>query len=677
MAHDDDKPEAGDDPWAGLEADGLPDLAGDFSFSFDDATSGEADAAGELTGELAAGPAGEEQPDVAGDDEPHEADLLAFSAAAADEESPLETAGEPTDSVESPFAFEDEPQPAFGEESPGDADDAAIDDWLSEAGDAGDAAAEAAESSILAGATAAEEAMSEREILDCVSSESAVEIGTGMSGIASASSIEALDTANAPVEDDQDETADPFAAMTAEETTEGVDPFAAMTAAEVAEEADPLAAMATAGDTDAFPAAEENAAAEAQADADMFGFMGGETEGGAEEDAAGEAGDDFAGFGAAAAAATAATAAAGGEEGRQAPAKPKRPAPPRKKKPSMVGQLIGVIVGGALAIPITLAILVWGFGKDPFGVAEMVPDSLGFLLPAKFRPGGNAVDLAGAPSLDDLVGTDAAGSGGDGEADLPDASDLADAGSNPDPEPTPDEPAATDLASLDGGAGEEKDPLMDLLNESEEATSLPEPVVPAEPAPPPPPPEPEPLDLGMLEAAADGAAVALEAVTALDDPADPIRRRLLAKWYKSLADYAVELTTLEQLAAETGRPFGPVEERAAAMRAALAESPELLEALGVLTRDWIAYAKRPSDGIVVPATFVSARRAGPWWRSQVTLPATADREAVDLVVLSRLEPAVAPGDTVVVTGLTVDDDVIWAAEIRSAVARDAFSSLGL
>ncbi len=676
MAHDDDKPEAGDDPWAGLEADGLPDLSADSSFSFDDETFGEADAAGELTGEMS----GEEQPDVIGDDEPHEADLLAFSAAAADEESPLETAGEPTDSVESPFAFEDEPQPAFGEESPGDADDAAIDDWLSEAGDAGDAAAEAAESSILAGATAAEEAMSEREILDCVSSESAVEIGTGMSGIASASSIEALDTANAPVEDDQDETADPFAAMTAEETTEGVDPFAAMTAAEVAEEADPLAAMATAGDTDAFPAAEENAAAEAQADADMFGFMGGETEGGAEEDAADEAGDDFAGFGAAAAAATAATAAAGGEEGRQAPAKPKRPAPPRKKKPSMVGQLIGVIVGGALAIPITLAILVWGFGKDPFGVAEMVPDSLGFLLPAKFRPGGNAVDLAGAPSLDDLVGTDAGGSGGDGEADLPDASDLADAGSEPEPtpEPMPDEPAATDLASLDGGVGEEKDPLMDLLDESEEATpSPPEPAVPAEPAVPPPPPEPEPLDLGSLDALVADAAAALEAVTALDDPTDPIRRRLLAKWYKSLADYAVEVTSLEQLAAETGRPYGPVEERAAAMRAGLAGQPELLAAAGVLARDWIAYAKRPGDGIVVPATFVSARRAGPWWRSQVTLPATADRPAADLVVLSRLEPAVAPDDTVLVTGLMVDDDVVWAAEIRPVVARDAFSLLGL
>ena len=45
---DDDKPESSDDPWAGLEAEPLPDLAGDFSFSFDDAPAADAEKGGGL-----------------------------------------------------------------------------------------------------------------------------------------------------------------------------------------------------------------------------------------------------------------------------------------------------------------------------------------------------------------------------------------------------------------------------------------------------------------------------------------------------------------------------------------------------------------------------------------------------------------------------------------------------
>ena len=40
---DDDKAESSDDPWAGLEAEGLPDLAGDVSFSFDGAPAADAE----------------------------------------------------------------------------------------------------------------------------------------------------------------------------------------------------------------------------------------------------------------------------------------------------------------------------------------------------------------------------------------------------------------------------------------------------------------------------------------------------------------------------------------------------------------------------------------------------------------------------------------------------------
>jgi hypothetical protein len=636
MAQDDDKPEADDDPWAGLEAEGLPELGGDFSFSFDD----------EPADESPADPAADPDPDPAAD--PAAAEDPAEIAAAADEpvedEFNVASASEP---AEEPFAeqeadpfAEQAPEPVAEQEADpfAAAADAAIDDWL---GADGDAAAAAAESSVLGGVASEEPFVTEGEVHDCGASESSVEIGTGTSGIASPSSIEAFGS---------------FGDGEQEGASQAVE----------AESADPFAAM------DDLPAAEAG-------DADDFNFMAGAIEAEADEPAetaSEESCDQFSGVGVAAAATTAVNAAADDAGEKQPAPKPKRPAPPKKKKPSMVGQLIGVIVGGALAIPITLAILLWGFGKDPFGVAAMVPDSLALLVPAKFRPGGDAIDLAGAPSLDTLGGNGEVGGGGDEEAGLPSDADLA-TDPEPEPDPMPDEPAATDLAALDngldGGDDSDKDPLMDLLDESDEEESSPPAPEPA--AVPPPPPEPEPLDVTRLDTAIAEATAAMEAVAALDDPADPTRRRLLAKWYGALAGYAEELAALEQVAAETGRPFGPVEERATSVRSGLADHPDLRDALAVLTRDWISYARRKSDGVVTPATFEAARRTGPWWRSQVTLPATADRPAAELIVMTRTEPAVAPGDTVVVTGLTVADDVIWAAEVRPVVV-DAFALPG-
>jgi hypothetical protein len=107
----------------------------------------------------------------------------------------------------------------------------------------------------------------------------------------------------------------------------------------------------------------------------------------------------------------------------------------------------------------------------------------------------------------------------------------------------------------------------------------------------------------------------------------------------------------------------------------LADHPQLLAELSRLTRDWIAYAKRPSDGVVAPATFVMARRVGPYWRSQLSLAATDKLPARELVVLTRAEPAVAPGDEVGIVGLAVDDDVVWASDLRPAAAGAGFPGL--
>jgi hypothetical protein len=46
-----------------------------------------------------------------------------------------------------------------------------------------------------------------------------------------------------------------------------------------------------------------------------------------------------------------------------------------------------------------------------------------------------------------------------------------------------------------------------------------------------------------------------------------------------------------------------------------------------------------------------------------------------MVVLTRTEPSVAPGDEVVITGLAVDDNVVWASELKPAAAGTGFPGL--
>jgi hypothetical protein len=568
MAHDDDKLENGDDPWAGLESEGLPELDAGFSFSFEE--------------ELVEGETG----DAVGPAASAAAEAAAESAAEAAAESAADGAIDAAAEA-----------------------DAEIGDWLGEAAD-GDAAA----SSVLGAGAFSEDEDAAGELPDFLAGESSVNIGTGTSGILSPSGIDAADDDEpaAPALD-----ADPFAGLTAEPMDWG-------TAVSNGDQID--------GDSPERESEDESVVA-----FDMAAATG----------LAGAAG--------------AAAFAAGDDGPKPTTGKPKRPAPPRKKKPSAIGQLIGVVLGGALAIPVTFAILIWGFGKDPFNLVPMLPESVAFLLPAKFQPAGAAAGLPQLPSLDDIVGTSPGGGEGtaDDEAALPSADDLP--GIEPEPEPT-------DLTAIDP-APPAGDPVMDLVDEP--VLSVPPPVA-VEPVLPP---APEPLDLERLGAAIAEAQAAFEAVTAVDDPSDPVRRRLLAKWYRSLAGYAEELAAVERLAAETGRPFDAAVEQGEAIRAGLADHPQLLAELSRLTRDWIAYAKRPSDGVVAPATFVMARRVGPYWRSQLSLAATDKLPARELVVLTRAEPAVAPGDEVVIVGLAVDDDVVWASDLRPAAAGAGFPGL--
>ncbi len=318
---------------------------------------------------------------------------------------------------------------------------------------------------------------------------------------------------------------------------------------------------------------------------------------------------------------------------------------PRKKSP--LGQLFGIVMGGAMAIPVTLGILIWGFQKDPFKVTKHVPESVAFLLPQKFQPGGvrnvgNEPGPTTGPTLDDLPRMD-------------ESLAAVDAVS---PEPTAvEEPAAGDAAATDDLAA--GDGLDDLLQKpaAVEPQTPPLPVV----------PEPEPLDLSGLEQAVADATATLDVVKSGADPAGSPRTGRLVGWYKQLARVAQEFAMLEHVAADSGRPLTATPDKVAELHAAILADPVLLDDLARLTRNWLAYSKRGGDGVVMPATFAGSRQVGPYWSSRVSI-VEAGGGARELAVISRAEPAALPGDLILITGLAMDGDVVWASDLRSATA---------
>jgi hypothetical protein len=645
---DDDKLEPNDDPWAGLEADGLPDLTEGFAFSFEEEPAQAAEEAPEDVGETFEGfeafaeplaeqpvkehsgtaesvaeealsepPIGEGEERLANASLSLPEGLAELLSAAADE------------GTESAMAGHGEFTADPAADDAAQADDDAIGDWLDEP------EAESAAPGLSVFSSDDDESNDAGGIdptVDLLSEQSSVQIGTGSSGIASPSSIEAFGS-GAGTEDD----GGPFAALGGDEAAEA-DPWAALNDEGVESSVEADAGMPAFADSGNDAIAAES---DPEPEVEAFAFV-----------TADEPADETENVGLAATAAAAAP--------RTPVKKASRSAAPRKKKPSMVGQLVGVVFGGLMSFPIVLGILWWGLGKDPLQVAPLVPDSLGFVLPAKLRSGAQfaAAGVATARSLDDVLRT-AAGSG-----EMPADEDLA----MNDPEPEPDlpvedllDPTASDLVEADPlparGDDEDDDPLMALLKEDA--------ATPVDPGPPPVP-EPEPLDTAGLEAAAEQALAALAAVKAAEDLNNPVGRKLLVNWYRNLAAYAQELAMLERVAADTGRPLSELPSSVEAVPQSIADLPEMFEPLARLTRDWLAFKRRPSDGVLAPATFVAARQVGPYWRTEVALGDTP------LVVLARAEPAAVPGETVLVTGLVIDEGVLWATEVRPAKRTDPF-----
>ena len=126
---------------------------------------------------------------------------------------------------------------------------------------------------------------------------------------------------------------------------------------------------------------------------------------------------------------------------------------------------------------------------------------------------------------------------------------------------------------------------------------------------------------------------------------------------------------LQNEAADTGRPLEGTQERLTELHAGIAAQGAVAAALPKLARDWLAYSRRDSEGILLPVTFDSAKKVGPYWRSKVQLD--EGEHARELAIITREEPAALAGDKLLVTGIVFDGDVIWAADLRSAAAEPA------
>lgn len=357
--------------------------------------------------------------------------------------------------------------------------------------------------------------------------------------------------------------------------------------------------------------------------------------------------------GAAAGAIVAAGAGLSADTARKPAALPAAKKKPRAPKPAKsqggIGQMIGIVLGGLMALPITYAILVWGFQRDPFKFAKMVPAEVAFLLPEKFQPGfkkplasGSGPQLDRAASLDELPGVTAGG-------------DAAVA------EPPAEPAAATELAAAEPAA--EKPAVADLFSEKPAPEEFARPAAPT----------PEPLDYSALEAAIDKAEESFAELAAVADPEDPARKKLLVGWYKNLAGVAEQLVMLETVAADSARPLEKIPEQMEAVYGGIVGNETTIDDLDTLSGMWLKSKKRPVDGAMLLATFNRTRQVGPYWSSLITISGPEPRS---VAIISRREPAAAAGDPVLVTGVLFDGDVLWATDCRrletGAAAEDLF-----
>ena len=393
-----------------------------------------------------------------------------------------------------------------------------------------------------------------------------------------------------------------------------------------------------------------------------------------------------------------------------------------KKKGSGLGQMVGVVLGGLMALPITYAILIWGFQKDPFKLGKQVPSQLAFLMPQKLQPGykpprkadaGPRLDAA--PSLDDLPSAD------EPMPTTPEpaatiAAESAESDSTEPTEPTepaePIEPTKTAPMKTEAVAGTSTEPAasaeptestesdkaaLDAAGESVAAavaaapamaadsslvTALPKPdslpgldalmadagVAAVASVPAAVPAALPPLDLTGVETAAEHAAEAFEALNAATDPGSPDRDRLLVAWYKRLARLSEELVRLETSAADSGRPLSPTPAPASDLLDSICVSDAAVADLDRLGGMWLTSQKRRADGVSLIVTLGPSRQVGPYWSTRAMVSG-AELDGTDrtMAIISRFAPPIDMGERVMVSGVMFDGDAIWVADMRPIV----------
>ena len=338
-----------------------------------------------------------------------------------------------------------------------------------------------------------------------------------------------------------------------------------------------------------------------------------------------------------------------------------------------LGQMVGVVIGGLLAIPVTLAILLFGFQRDPLHLTPNVPDGLRFLLPSRFRSAGierRTDQMTGGPgrlTLDQIPS--------------PSATETPPA--EPAPEPSTNPTPATQVSLEEEPAGAAHVPAPVPVDAAEIAAGG----LPTSPQPQPQPideveivVDPVLVDAGSSppEGGRESAGIDLAAVTAAIDAAtnatdtlgeetfggDPTaREQALVGWYRSLSLVALELAKVERVAIESGRASSEFVDRFSGLRERLAtDRHDDLELLGSM---WLSSERRPSDGAVVVATLEAVRPVGPWWGGRLAVGGDAPQ---GLSFLARSAPTAEPGETVIVVGVLGDPGTIWAVDIKTLPA---------
>jgi hypothetical protein len=648
----DDKDNDANDPWAGIDAGDTSEPQGDFSFSLDE------DAGAPEPSTDDGFPGGFEAPvlDAAGDAAPE--NVTGVFEAFVEESLPAIAEGT---GVDLPFAEAEVPaldtdSPSLEDAGSGFADLAAsgdvdaadeaglVDEWLTE-----EPAAEAGEETPLAVFPAddlhdqdhVDEHWQDRETDESSIVSSAIQIGTGNSGVMSPSDV-------IPIDEWSDAGGTSLIGMP---DLDG-EPSAADAADEPAE--------------DAFSFGEVEADEEPAGEAPAFGIG---------EDDANEFSDVGFGMDEAAAAVGGGLAVAGaealGDAVAAAPAavKKKKAARPATSSGGGIGQIIAIVLGGALAIPIAFGILVglmWAGVNVPAGrdIGRALPESMAFLVPENFRPGFKKPLGAGLPKLDQAASLDSLPQGAEG-VEAPLATEAEPAAEVPVATAPADEAVAESTPSAEPAA-QPAAPAADLFSEEPPKEAVKEPAAPVVP-------EPEPLDYSALEAAIAKANASFDELSAVADPEAAARKKLLVGWYKNLAAVAEQMVLLETAAADSARPLQKVPEQMEAVIANLMASDAVVGDLGRLSGQWLSSKKRPVDGAVLVATFNGARQVGPYWSSSITV---AGKEPKTVAIISRREPSVAAGEQVLVTGVLFDGDALWAADCRrvekAAAAEDLF-----